>query len=120
MPYKKQKAIRSNKKICHLRPNDRFGFNILLPAYPISWPDDTVNTSYRTFSALILIPLRTVFEQSLTCPNSAIVQKKRPPIGRCVYALRPMGNSISAEMDNATGRNGLEKSTFCGDRATRF
>ena len=28
MPYKKQKSIRSNKKRCHLRPNDRFGFKI--------------------------------------------------------------------------------------------
>ena len=27
MPYKKQKATRSNKKRCHLRPNDRIGFN---------------------------------------------------------------------------------------------
>ena len=27
MPYKKQKAIRSNKK-CYLRPNDRFEFNL--------------------------------------------------------------------------------------------
>ena len=30
MPYKKQKVIRSNKKRCHLRPNDRFGFNTSL------------------------------------------------------------------------------------------
>ena len=30
MPYKKQKAIRSNKKRCHLRPNDRFGVSAYL------------------------------------------------------------------------------------------
>ena len=28
VPYKKQKAIRSNNNKCHLRPNDRFGLNL--------------------------------------------------------------------------------------------
>ena len=48
MPYKKQKATRSNKK-CYLRPNDRFGFKrIAISGVKVWWKIKDVATSWLT------------------------------------------------------------------------
>ena len=96
MPYKKQKAIRSNNNKCHLRPNDRFGFNI-------------VNMKTRQSIFLFLMLLSTVAGAQTITRRAYPTPKVTPEVRHIRSMMKPIrvdasGVTLPLAVDNSKNK----------------